>query len=346
MWSSSICPGADSALPAATLVAEIVGARDSAEQDTIASVISAIGDEDLLLVLDNLEQITDIAGFVDRLLASTERLNILATSRIPVGLPLESQIGIHPLALPTDDSVASVQKSPAGRLFLSRARAIGRLDNLTHEEARDVALLCTRLDGLPLALELAAARSRLMSPSAMLRRIEAHQPVLSGRAPGADDRHRSLEAVLDWSYSLLSEDQRSLLIAVAVCAGSFDLGMAEILCPNLDSLTTLDMLVSHGLVLVGTEVAGEPRFRLLETVREYALRHTSTALLSRNARVHAEHVRVVVLELSVAAQPIRRRGDRTLQERVREHSRSARLGGGQRAVRRARDCDRCVRVLG
>ena len=220
-----------------------------------------------LLALDNLEQVRDVAAPVGRLLDDAPGLSLLATSRGPVGVRGEHEIRIQPLAPPSAETPEAVEASAAGSLFLERARALGRLDPpLDAPTARDIAALCRRLDGLPLALELAAARTRILSPSAILAKLDERNTGILRRAEG-EARHRSLDAVLDWSLGLLNPEERSVLEGCAVCAGTFGLDLLEAIVPDVDALTTVESLVAHGLVVVDEEVDREPRFRLLETVR-------------------------------------------------------------------------------
>jgi predicted ATPase/DNA-binding CsgD family transcriptional regulator len=281
--------GATARPAAAAQIALALEVRETAELDTEQAIGAALagGTIERLLVLDNLEQLSDATGLVVRLLTAASNLRVLITSRVPMGIPGETEVALSALELPADETPDAVEASAAGALFLARARAIGRLEALSPDEARDVAGLCRRLDGLPLALELAAARMRILSAGAILRRLQTHEAVLGTELP---ERHRSLEAVLDWSVGLLTDSQRATLLSVSVCVGGFDLAMAEALCPDIDALETLAALAGHGLVRVEPEVAGEPRFRLLEMVRAAALRRLEPAALDVLWRRHAERM--------------------------------------------------------
>jgi predicted ATPase/DNA-binding CsgD family transcriptional regulator len=274
---------------AAAQIAIALEVRETAELDTEQAIAAALtkGAGERLVVLDNLEQLADATGLIVGLLTAASDLRVLVTSRVSLGIPGETEVAVSALELPVDETPDAVEASAAGALFLARARGIGHLETLSADDARDVARLCRRLDGLPLALELAAARMRILSAGAVLRRLEAHEAVLGTELP---ERHRSLEAVLDWSVGLLTDNQRSMLLSVSVCVGGFDLAMAEALCPDVDALETLAALAGHGLVKVEPEVVGEPRFRLLETVRSAALRRLEPTMLDLRWRRHAQRM--------------------------------------------------------
>jgi predicted ATPase len=188
---------------AAAQIAIGLEVRETAELDTEQAITTALAsrDGDRILVLDNVEQLRGAVGLIGHLLGACEWLRILATSRIPLGIPGETEVALSALELPADGTPEAVEASAAGSLFLARARSIGRLETLTADDAQNIAGLCRRLDGLPLALELAAARMRILSPGAILRRLQTHDAVLGIEVP---DRHRSLEEVVDWSVGLLT----------------------------------------------------------------------------------------------------------------------------------------------
>ena len=247
----------------------------------------------LLLVLDNLEQVRGAAQHLHRMLLDVVDLRILATSRLRVGVQTETEVAIGPLRLPDGDAPPEVAAAPATALFLARAREIGRLRELDPVAAAEVAALARALDGLPLALELAAARTRLLTPGAILRRLRSASDVLVG-VPGDTGPHRSLEAVMDWSFGLLSDSERRLLVAVAWCLGPFDLATAERLGSGRQPLDVLERLVMHGLVRVDPALDGEPRFRLLATVRASCLRRIPPGEAQTHRRRHARAMLEVV----------------------------------------------------
>ena len=254
----------------ASSIAAALQVAETGDLDGAAAIAAwAAQGTERLLVLDNLEQVDGAREPIEAMLSGSPSLRVLATSRIPLRAAGESEVPIAPLALPADDRPAEVEASPAGALFLARARALGQLVDLDVEAARTVAALCRRLDGLPLALELAAARTRILTPTEMLTRLDARDATLLRRSTG-DARQRSLAEVIDWSIGLLADNDRAVLAAIATATGRFDMELAEALAPDADVLDALDALVSFGLVVRDGEAGGKTRFRLLETVRAAA----------------------------------------------------------------------------
>jgi predicted ATPase/class 3 adenylate cyclase len=244
-------------------IAQAVGARDS-----LASFLEG---KDILLLLDNFEHILDAVPSVGALLASAAGLRVLATSRSPLHLSGEHEYALDPLP-PTDSA----------RLFVERARAVGR------EVAPDetVAAICRRLDGLPLAVELAAARVKLLTPEKLLARLDRALPLLTGGARDVPERQRTLRATISWSYDLLDEECRRLFARLSVFAGGLPLEAAEEVCEA--DLETLATLVDLSLL----KAIGDDRFLLLETIREFAAEllvdaGDSAAIRSRHARFFA-----------------------------------------------------------
>ncbi|MDQ2967686.1 MAG: NB-ARC domain-containing protein [Actinomycetota bacterium] len=222
-------------------IAQVLGARDD--------LPGFLRDRDLLLLLDNFEHLLPAAPALSHLLAGSERLKVLVTSRAPLRVAGEHEYLLEPLA--PADSVT---------LFCERARAIGR--DLAPSETIDA--ICRRLDGLPLAIELAAARTKLLGPDTLLERLEHSLPLLTGGARDAPERQRTLRRTIEWSYALLDDGATRLFARLAVFAGSFSLVAAEEVCEvDLDALSAL---VDLSLL----KAIGGDRFLLLETIREYA----------------------------------------------------------------------------
>jgi predicted ATPase/DNA-binding SARP family transcriptional activator len=253
------------------LVASAVGVDDrDAPLDTALA-------EDLrgrsgLLVLDNFEQLLPAATWVAELLRSSRRLLVLVTSRVPLRLSWEHEYPIPPLTPPDERStdVASLAANDAVRLFVGRAGAVDPSFELTSLSAPAVAAVCRRLDGLPLAIELAAARTKAVPPEAMARQLEEMLPLLTGGPVDAPERHRTLQATLDWSYELLTEPERRLFERLSVFSAGCTVDTAAEFASEGDTSETLAALVAHGL-LRRVDREGEPaRFLMLETIREYA----------------------------------------------------------------------------
>ncbi len=256
-------------LPAVAAELEVVPAPD---EPLAAALAVSLDGRGVLLVLDNLEQVVAAAPAVADLLAGTRAVQVLATSRTALRLSTEREYPLPPLDLPTADACApeQVAASGAGALFTARAAAARPGFVLDAEAAGDVAEICRRLDGLPLAIELAAARTALLTPSELLARLDSPLRLLVGGARDLPDRQRTLRATIDWSYALLEPASQRLLARLGVFGADFDLAAAEAVGGDGDVLPGLAELVASGLV--ARSVAGASgRFRLLESVREYAV---------------------------------------------------------------------------
>ena len=244
-------------------VAQALGVSEAAGQDLGAYLAT----KDLLLVVDNLEQVVEAAPDLARLLAAAPGVRLLATSREALHVAAERAYPIPPLGLPdpqTTGDAADVGRSDAVALFVERARAVDPSFEVTDANAATIAAICARLDGLPLALELAAARVGLLSPDAILARLDEPMKLLKGGHRDAPERHRALDRTLAWSYDLLDEEERRLFVRLAVFVGGFTLEAAEAVCDA--ELDTLGSLVDKSLVRRDGE-----RFAMLETIRGYAL---------------------------------------------------------------------------
>ena len=230
-----------------------------------------------LLVLDNFERLLEAGPPLTQLLAACPRLKVLVTSRVVLRLQGEHNYEVPTLTLPPAGhrpSLEQLDRYEGIRLFTERARAASSEFMVTIENAPAVIELCQRLDGLPLAIELAAARVRLLSPEAMLARLGNRLELLTGGARDLPDRQRTLRATLDWSYRLLDVDERSLFAHVAVFVGGWTLEAAEAICDvgnEAEVLQHLSALVDKSLVQQQGSIRHEPRFTMLETVREYGL---------------------------------------------------------------------------
>jgi predicted ATPase/DNA-binding SARP family transcriptional activator len=225
----------------------------------------------VLLVLDNVEHLLAAGPAVAALIAGAPGLGVLATSRVPFHLDRERIYKVRPLALPrTGAGVDRVIVADSVALFRSRARAVRPGFSISPENADAVAGICRTLDGLPLAIELAAARIGILSPAALLARIGEHRDALGAETPDASDRHRTLNHAISWSYDLLQPDKQKLFRRLGVFSGGCSLEAAERICGGaVDVIAGLTALVDASLVrLEGTD--REPRFAMLETIREQA----------------------------------------------------------------------------
>ena len=230
-----------------------------------------------LLVLDNFEHVAEAAPEVVDLLSSCPNLSVLVTSRAPLRVRGEREYSVSPLAVPDPTHIPEaeeVAQTPAARLFIERAEDASPDFELTQANAAAVAAICWRLDGIPLALELAAARTRFLGPTALLSRLD--QALQAGGARDLPQRQRTMRATLDWSHELLQEPERELFRRLSVFAGGFTLEAAEEVCAAgaveaEEVLVLLGNLAEQSLVVVETSPEGRTRYRMLEPVRQYAL---------------------------------------------------------------------------
>jgi predicted ATPase/class 3 adenylate cyclase len=277
--------------------AQALGVRGAAGgQSLLHSVAEHVGDRRQLLVLDNFEQVLAAAPVVIDLLAACPQLQALVTSRAALQVSGEHIYPVPPLSLPDHtDAMApdDAASSEAVALFIERAQAVSPEFTVSDANAPVLVEICRRLDGLPLAIELAAARSRLLPPQALLARLERRLQFLKGGPRDLPTRQQTLRATIDWSYALLEADEQTLLARLAIFAGGCTLEAAEAVCNpegDLDVLAGLDALVNKNLLQPRDSVEGERRVVLLETMREYALERLSgRGEMEMIARRHADY---------------------------------------------------------
>jgi len=280
-------------------VADALDATLPTGGDPALSLASALRGQQLLLVLDNVEHLIDVAPRIATLVEGAPGLTVLSTSRAALRVRGEHEVAVEPLALPDDPSQGD---APAVRLLLERADAVTPGWGTAVEDAPAVAEICVRLAGLPLAIELAAARSRVLDPRSLLARLDA--AILAG---GRDrpERQRTMRATLDWSYSLLGPDEQTLLRLLAVFVGGFRLDDLEGVVAraggigDTDTLSALESLAEQSLVATDPDASGGVRHRLLEPVTQYAAARLAEAgERDRVARAHAGHFLAVAEELA------------------------------------------------
>ncbi|MGH7730882.1 MAG: ATP-binding protein, partial [Candidatus Eiseniibacteriota bacterium] len=282
-------------------VAAAIGVLERGERPLAELVEERLGSERTLLVLDNCEHIRDAsAAFARRLLEACGGLVVLATSREPLALPGERVFRVPPMGLPpagADADIGAIANAEAVRLFVARAASAGEGFALGDTNAGAVADICRLLDGIPLAIELVAARTRMLSVEEIRRLLGDRFQLVSSASATTSERHRTLRAAIDWSYELLAPDERRTLRALAVFRGGWTLAAAAAVCAAGDSLAVLDgmtRLAEKSLMLIERDDANESRYRMLETVRFYALEQLEAegeADALRNA--HLEHYRSV-----------------------------------------------------
>ena len=243
----------------------------------LENVKDYLRDKRLLLVLDNFEQLVSAAAVVAELLAAAPQLKILTSSRIALNLQGEREYLVPPLELPQAEHESTLEhllERESITLFVGRAQAVHPNFALNKDNASDVAEICRRLDGLPLALELAAARVKLLPPRAILTRLDDKLKLLTGGARDLPTRHQTLRNTLEWSYDLLNQDEKILYARLGVFVGGFTLEAVEAVCNQdgrLDILESLTSLVNNSLLRQEETADGEPRFGMLETIRAYAV---------------------------------------------------------------------------
>ena len=256
-----------------------------------AALLPQVAGRRLLLVLDNLEQLGDAGGSVVARLVDVDGPKVLATSRRPLHVLGEQEYPLDTLALPSAKNVKVpvAEASSAVELFVQRARLVNPGFALTETNVADVVGLCRQLDGLPLALELAASRIRLLSPRALMQRVNSSLP-LADNATGRPDRHRTLDATMRWSYELLPPHQQQTFRRLAVLAGGGGLEGVAAVTEVSDPLGEVAELVEASLVRLDEDADGAPRVRLLQTVRRFATdRAAEAGDLDAACRRHAEH---------------------------------------------------------
>jgi len=259
-------------------IARALGVKEGTGAPPLIEGLRAhLGRHKTLLLLDNFEQVLAAAPYVADLLEACPGLRVLVTSRAPLRLRAERILPVAPLELPPEGEAAPMRLAEyaAARLFVERAQSVRPGFAITEENASAVAELCRRLEGLPLAIELAAARIRLFPPAVMLIRLKARFELLRGGTRDAPERHSTLYTAVNWSYDLLQEDERRLLYRLSVFAGGWTLEAAAAVSGqgngSADEVPRgLETLLDNSLVWSPDEVGDEPRFRMLDTIREFA----------------------------------------------------------------------------
>jgi predicted ATPase/Tfp pilus assembly protein PilF len=259
-------------------VAETLGVRETGEQPLDETLKDYLSERRLLLVLDNFEQVLEAAPTITELLAEAPGLKVLATSRAPLGLYGEHEFPVPPLTMPDlkhPPPLESLTQYEAVELFVERAQAVKPEFEVTNESAPAVAEICVRLDGLPLAIELAAARIKMLPPKAMLQRLTSRLKLLTGGARDLPERQRTLRATIEWSFALLDQGEQVLFARLAVFSGGRTLEAIEAICDAegdlpVDVFEGVSSLLDKSLLRQEEGPGGEPRFVMLETVHEFA----------------------------------------------------------------------------
>jgi non-specific serine/threonine protein kinase len=284
-------------------VAERLGAKIPYGGTSTTAIATQVADNRVLLMMDNCEHLVEsVANLVEDLIQNCPNLHVLATSQRPLGLSQERRYAVPPLPMPSGVDLASIASSDAVQLFLQRAKLVRPEFSVDESNAASVAAICRQLDGIPLAIELAAARVRVLSPAQIAKRLDGRLRFLVSSDRDSADRHRTLVAALEWSHDLLPDSERALFRRLAVFNGSFDIDAAEVVCeaPPIatpDVLELLTSLVDKSLVV--TQLVDESmRYVLLASIRAYALERLAASGEDLTSQVrHASHFLNVTKEL-------------------------------------------------
>src|SRR6266508_3502906 len=280
VWFVALAPLQTPDLVVST-IAQVLGVKEVGGAPLIDRVKDLLRDKHMLLVLDNFEHVAAAAPCITELLAEAADLKVLVTSRAVLHLSGEHEFGVPPLALPDPQHLPAIEtlaQCEAVALFLARAQAATPAFALTKENAGIVAAICHGLDGLPLAIELAAARVKLFSPQALLARLDHRLTFLTGGTRDLPARQQTIRNTIDWSYQLLTSREQTLFARLGIFVGGWTLELAEAVC-NADGDLSMEIgngiaaLLDQGLLRREAGVDGEPRFLMLETIREFALEH-------------------------------------------------------------------------
>ena len=275
-WLVELAPLSDATL-LAQAVAYALRVTLRGEGPPAQQLVTTLAARNLLLVLDNCEHLLPaVAGLVDALRARAPGVHVLATSQELLNVPAERVFRLGPLSVPAPGESPHAEAHSAVALLVERAQAVNPQFTIDEDNAEAVADICRRLDGLPLAIELAAARVHAIGPSALRRKLAERFSVLTRGARTAEPKHQTLYAAVDWSHELLDDDERALFRRLAVFVGGFDLEACEGVCGGLDPaglgvVERLGRLVDKSLVTPEPAPLGTVRYRLLDTIRHYAL---------------------------------------------------------------------------
>ena len=332
VWFAALADVADPR-QMADAVADALGIAREVSGEPMDAIVKHIGEKRALLILDNMEQLLaadnprfklrnpkapDGAAFVWRLLSLVPNLTCLVTSRLALELNGEQDFPLLPLPVPDLLSAdpETLRESPSVRLFVDRAQAATPDFQLTPRNAEAVATLCAKLDGIPLALELAAARVRVFSPAQMLGQLARRFDFLVSRQRNATERHRGMRAAIEWSFFHLPPELRDFFVRLSVFRGGWTIASAQAICgPDAENeddafyfaTESLSQLRVHSLI-IAEEAEGEYRFRMLETLREYAQEHLESSAAAETKRRHADYFTGLAQEaephFSSAEQPV------------------------------------------
>jgi predicted ATPase/class 3 adenylate cyclase len=256
-------------------ITQNLGVHENPGQSTFETLAQTLEEKHLLLILDNFERVLTAAPLISQLLLVCPRLSTMVTSRASLQLRGEYEFPVLPLELPPLDDLPPPEelgRFGAMRLFCERASAASFGFSLNAENGRIVAEICHRLDGLPLAIELAAAKVKILPLPMLLERLSSRLQVLTGGARDLPARQQTLRGLIDWDYEILTDREQDLFRRISVCAGSFSLECAAAIAgfDEMEALEVIESLMGKSLLRPASSIGGEPRFRMLQTIREYA----------------------------------------------------------------------------
>lgn len=279
-------------IPAA---AHALGIREGGGQPPLEKLKDYLASPRSLLIFDNFEQVTEAALEISELLTAAPGLTVLVTSRVPLQLRGEHEHPVDPLETPpeTEEGTSEAAAYESVELFTQRAQAVHPTFQITDKNRAAVMEICRRLDGLPLAIELAAARIKMLSPAGLLARLDQRLAFLVSPAKDMPDRQQTLRAAIEWSYQLLNEDQRRLFTRLGIFAGGFVLPAADFISPDMDETAAYDgveALLNGSLLRQLPSATDEARFGMLQTIREFALAKAEEAgILEELGRSHCQY---------------------------------------------------------
>jgi predicted ATPase/DNA-binding XRE family transcriptional regulator len=293
VWFVPLAPLTGPGLVASS-IAQALGVQENPGQPIEDTLCDHVRDRRMLLLLDNFEHVGPAAPLVGRMLSVAPGLKVLATSRALLHVYGEHELPVRPLSLPDPAStptVGELAECSSVALFVARTQAVKPDFRLSTQNARTVAEICVRLDGLPLAIELLAARAKLFAPDAMLARLDQRLSLLTGGPRDRDSRQQTLRGAIDWSYDILEANEQALFRHISVFAGGCELAALEAVHPMPGgALDGAESLVDKSLLVPGEQAGDEPRFGMLETLREYALeRLVELGEIEQARQRHAEY---------------------------------------------------------
>ena len=270
-------------------------------------VINYLRSRRMLLIIDNFEQVVAAAGVLNQIITETDQVMLLVTSRERLRLSGERVVEVPPLEVPeVVDDADVLRRSDAVELFIDRARAAASDLDLDHDELETIAEICRRLDGIPLAIELAASRTKVVGPEELLRRLDRRLSFLTGGPRDLPLRQQTLRSTIAWSHDLLDDSERRLFARLGVFAAGFSLDAAEAVCAEEAAPAVLDgiaSLVDKSLLRTEDPLHGQPRFTMLQVVRDFALEQLDAlGETARLRRAHADYYQGVI----IAAEPVLR----------------------------------------